>query len=71
MFSTWYHFKLSSKQYPTNKKDKEEMKKILYISTVGILIYSMICIRLDIANAIDIVSQFFSNLSKKYWAAIK
>ncbi|PKI40480.1 hypothetical protein CRG98_039116 [Punica granatum] len=36
-----FHFKFSSKQCPTSEKEKEEMKKIPYSSTVGSLMYVM------------------------------
>lgn len=64
------HFKLSSKQYPISEKNKEEIKKIHYASIVGSLIYAMVCIRLDIAYEVSIVSWFLSN-SKEHWTIVK
>ena len=65
------HFKLSSKQYPTSEKDKEDMKKVPYASAVGSLMYAMICTRPDIAHAVGVVSRFLSNPSKEHWQAVK
>lgn len=65
------HFKLSSKQCPTSEKDKEEMKKVPYASTIGSLMYAMVCTRLVIAHAVGVVSRFLSNLGKEHWHAIK
>ncbi|PKI73919.1 hypothetical protein CRG98_005683 [Punica granatum] len=54
------HFKLSSKQYPTSEKEKEEMKKVLYSSTVGSLMYAMVCTRPNIAHSVGV-----------HWNAVK
>ncbi|XP_073277719.1 secreted RxLR effector protein 161-like [Primulina huaijiensis] len=37
------------------------MRRVLYASTVGILMYAMMCTRLDICYAVGIVSRFQSN----------
>ena len=37
------HFKLSIDLYPCNDKEKEEMRKIPYVSAVCILMYPMVC----------------------------
>ncbi|PKI46120.1 hypothetical protein CRG98_033515 [Punica granatum] len=64
------HFKLSSKQCPS-EKEKEEMKKVPYSSAVGSLMYVMVCTRPDIAHSIGVVSHFLSNPGKKHWNAVK
>jgi hypothetical protein len=65
------HLKLSSKQSPTNEKEKDEMKKVPYALSVGSLMYTMVCIRPDIAHVVGVVSRFLSNLGKEHWAAVK
>jgi hypothetical protein len=60
------HFKLNSKQYPSSKNDREEMKKVPYASAVGNLMYAMVCTRPDITHAVGVVSRFFSNPSKDH-----
>ena len=60
------HLKLSSKQSPLSEKEKEEMRKVPYASTVGSLMYSMVCMRPDIAHAIKVVSRFLSNPGKEH-----
>jgi hypothetical protein len=65
------HLKLSSKQSPISEKEKEEMKKVLYASAVGSLMYAMVCMRPDIAHVVGVVSHFLSNPGKKHWAAVK
>jgi len=65
------HFKLSSKQYPQSPEEEEEMFRVPYARAVGSLMYAMVCTRPDLAYAVRIVSQFISNLGKKYWEAVK
>jgi hypothetical protein len=65
------HLKLSSKQSPTNEKEKEEMKKVPYASAVGSLMYAMVCMRPDIAHVVGVVSWFLSNPGKEHCAAVK
>ena len=60
------HFKLSSKQFPSTDKEKEEMKKILYASAVGSLMYAMVCTRPDITHAVGVVNRFLSNPGKEH-----
>ncbi|KAJ9690390.1 hypothetical protein PVL29_012838 [Vitis rotundifolia] len=55
------HFTFFSKQCPTSEKEKEEMSKVPYSSIVGNLMFAMVCTRPNIAHAVRVVSQFFSN----------
>ena len=59
------HLKLSSKQCPTSEKDMKEMSKVPYASTIGSLMYAMVCNRPNIAYAIGVVSQFLTNPRKE------
>ena len=52
------HHKLSKDHCPTSKKEKEAMKKVPYQSTVGSLMYAMVCTRPDFAYAVGVVSRF-------------
>ena len=65
------HLILSSQQCPSNKKEIEEMNKFPYASTVGSLMYAMVCTKLDIAHSVRVVSRFLSNLGKQHWEAVK
>ena len=38
------HLKLTSKQCPKSEKDMKEMNKVPYASSVGSLMYAMICV---------------------------
>ena len=64
------HFKLSSNQCLNTQEEEDEMSRS-HASTVGSLMYSMICTRPDLAYAISTVSQFMSNPGKQYWEAVK
>ena len=58
--------KLSGKQSPKTKADKAEMIKIPYASTVGSLMYAMVCTWLDIRYAVRVVRRFMSNSGKEH-----
>ena len=60
------HFKLSKRLCPSTEKEKGEMSVIPYLSTVGSLMYVMVCTRLDISHVVGVVSIFLANLGKAY-----
>ena len=64
------HFKLSADFFSCNDT-KEEMSKIFHASTIGILMYFMVCTHPYIAHSVRVVSIFFSNLVKQHWQAVK
>ena len=64
-------FKLSKKNCPSTKEEKENMSSIPYSSAVGSLIYVRVCTRPDIAHAIGVVSRFLSNSGGEHWEAVK
>ena len=47
------------------------MAKVTYALGIGILMYVMICTRLDIAYAMEVVSRFMPNPSKQHYEAVK
>ena len=47
------------------------MERVPYASTVGSLIYAMVCTRPDIAYAVGVVSRFLSNPGREHWNAVK
>ena len=65
------HFKPSVKQSPSNEAEKAYMSIVPYASTVGSLMYAMMCTRLDITHDIGTVSQFLSNLGREHWNVMK
>lgn len=52
------------------EKGKEGMAKVQYASTVGSIMYAMICTRSDITHALGVVSRFISNLGREHWETI-
>ena len=65
------HHKLSSKQWPTIKKEKYEMGKVSYQSAVDSLMYAIVCTRPDIAYALGVVSRFMTNPGEAHWNTVK
>jgi hypothetical protein len=60
------NFKLSSCMSPSNEAERMEMSRVPYGSAVGSLMYAMICIRLDIAQAVGVVSRFMTDPGKEH-----
>ncbi|GKA85378.1 hypothetical protein Tco_0807032 [Tanacetum coccineum] len=53
-------FKFSKKQAPKTATARRRMAKLPYASTVGSVMYAMVCTRPDIAHAVRVVSRFMS-----------
>ena len=47
------------------------MRRILYASAVGSLMYAMLCTRPDISYTVGIVSRYQSNPGLAHWIAVK
>lgn len=58
------YFKLNYEQVPTTEKWYE---KCSYASTIGSLMYVMVCIWPNISHDVGIVSRVLSNSGKDYW----
>ena len=65
------YVKLCLNDCPKIDAKKEEMAKVPYSSTIGSLMYAIICTRLDIAFEVGVVSRYMSNSGKKHWEAMK
>ena len=50
---------------------KKNMQKVSYALAVGSLMYTMICMRSDIAYAVGVTSIFLVNPNKEHWAIVK
>lgn len=64
-------FKLSRLSCPPTQEEKNKMAYVPYASAVRSLIYAMVCMRPDIAQAVGVVSRYLSNLGKEHWEAVK
>jgi hypothetical protein len=65
------HFKLTKEMCPKTWEEIEYMSRVPYSSTVGILMYDMVCTRLDIAHAVGVVRMYMNNPGKEHWEAVK
>ena len=61
------HFKLSKDMCPKTQEDIEYKSKVPYSSTVGILMYAMVCIRPYIAHVVGVVRKYMKNPCKENW----
>jgi hypothetical protein len=52
------HFRLSHEKCPKTDKEKKEIKSVPYSSTVGSLMYAMVCMRPDVAHVVNVVSRY-------------
>ena len=48
------HFKISKEMCPKTQEEMDYMSKVPYASTVGSLMYAMVCTRPDIAHAVGV-----------------
>ncbi|XP_038970559.1 secreted RxLR effector protein 161-like [Phoenix dactylifera] len=63
--------KFSKDQSPQNALEQEQMKDILYASTIGSLMYAQVYTRPDICLAIGILGRFQRNPDVLHWVAAK
>ena len=64
-------FKLSKNQSLKIEKEMDHMSKVPYASTIGNLMYAMVCTRPNIAHAVGVVSRFMSRPGKQHQEAVK
>ncbi|KAL8465542.1 hypothetical protein ACS0TY_034869 [Phlomoides rotata] len=55
------HLKLSMQQSSKSEHDRSLMDKIPYASSVGSLMYDMVCCRPDLTHAMSVVSRYMSD----------
>src|SRR3954462_11180125 len=63
--------KLSQIQSSTSAEDREKMKVIPYASTIGSIMYAMLCTRPDVCLAISLAGRYQSNLGVDHWTTVK
>jgi ATP-binding cassette subfamily B (MDR/TAP) protein 1 len=61
------HFRLSVALCPKSYEDVEYMSKVLYSSTVGSLMYAMVCSCPDLFHALSVLSRYMANPGKEHW----
>ena len=62
---------LSKSQCPNTKDERERMSKIPYASTIGSIMYAMLCTRLDVSFALSITSRYQSDPGESHCAVVK
>jgi hypothetical protein len=65
------HLKLTKEMCPKTQEEIEYMSKVHYSSTVGSLIYAMVCTRPDIAHVVGVVIRYMNNPHKEHWEEVK
>ena len=63
--------KLSQIQCPTTAEDREKIKVIPYASTIGSIMYVMLCTRPDVCLAISLAGRYQSNTGVYHWTTVK
>jgi ATP-binding cassette subfamily B (MDR/TAP) protein 1 len=56
---------------PSNEAKRIEISRVPYASAVESLMFAMICIRPNIAQAIRVVSRYMANSGREHWNIIK
>jgi hypothetical protein len=65
------HFKLTKEIFPKIEDEIEYMSRVPYSSTIGSLIYAMVCTRPNIAHTVGVVRNHMNNPSKQNWEELK
>ncbi|KAE8705427.1 Endomembrane protein 70 protein family isoform 1 [Hibiscus syriacus] len=65
------HFRLCKKQSPKTEEERAHMVKVPYTSAIGSLMYTMVCTRPDISQAVRVVSRYMNNPGKVHWEVVK
>jgi hypothetical protein len=65
------HFKLTKEMCRKTQEQIEYISMVPYSSTIGSLMYAMVCKRSDIAHAMGVVSMYMNNPSKEHWEVVK
>ena len=62
---------ISKEHSPKTLEYRALMEKILYVSTIGSIMYAMRCTRLNVPFALSVTSRFQANLGESHWEAMK
>lgn len=63
------HFRL--RKVDLSEKEVKEIEKIPYATTIGSLMYAMMCTRLDITRVVGSMNKFLANPGKEYYQTVK
>ena len=62
---------LSKSMCPKTQDERTHMSMIPYASTIGSIVYAMICSRLDVSYALSVTSRYKFDPSEGHWVAVK
>jgi len=62
---------LYAEQCPKTQEEEEDMSHVPYASVVGSLMYAMVCTRLDIVDAVGVLSRFMTKPGMEHWTIVK
>ncbi|KAL4282316.1 hypothetical protein GQ457_03G017520 [Hibiscus cannabinus] len=62
---------VSKEMCPSMLQERERMSQIAYASTIGSIMYAMICTRLGLPYALSMSSQYQANPGEGHWIAVK
>jgi hypothetical protein len=62
---------LSKTQCPSTTDERERMSRILYASTIGSIMYAMICTHPNISYSHSVTSRYQSDQGEGHWTAVK
>jgi hypothetical protein len=57
--------------YPKTWEEIKYMYRVPYSSTIGSLMYEMVCTRPDITHAVGVVRRYMNNPGKEHWEEVK
>ena len=52
-------------------EEREYMTRVPYASEVESLMYAMVCTRLDLSQAVSMISRYMHDPEKGHWEAVK
>ena len=55
----------------TTLEVREHMSRILYVSTVGSIMYAMLCTRPDVVYSLGVISRYQSDPREVHWKVVK
>ena len=62
---------LSRSMSPKTPEDKANMDKIPYTSTIGFIMYDILCIKPDIVHTLSVMSRYQTDAGLEHWKAVK
>jgi len=65
------HFKLKATMSPTTVEERKYMTCVSYASTVGSLMYTIVCTWSDLSQAILMISRYMHDPDRDHWEAVK